>query len=55
MSRAMLVVKPADQDLELRFLGQTIISQQSAEIVSLNDLRTANYGGPSPAGGVPAP
>jgi uncharacterized protein (DUF305 family) len=50
MARAVLAVT---EDAELRRLAERIVANQSREIAQMNRWRSAWYGGPSPAGGVP--
>ena len=51
MARAE-IAKGGDEDLKR--LAQEIVDGQAQEIEAMNAFRTETYGGPSPAGGVPA-
>ena len=51
MARAVIA---KTKDAEVRMLAEAIVSAQTREIKEMNDWRTEWYGGPSPAGGVPA-
>lgn len=42
------------EDSDLKDLAKRIVAAQTKEIEEMNEWREAWYGGPSPAGGVPA-
>jgi len=51
LARALLYNNTDD---ELTGLANSVVTGRSTEIEDFNTLRTTNFGGPSPAGGVPA-